>query len=316
MIKTRLRSRKAQDTPSAVEKSTTTAKKNLKRAPVPQEAGSEKHEQDKHVTGKVSRKKRSAPVKVAYCDGPKPLSNDQTSSYFSWKPDYWEEALDNIRKMRQDKDAPVDTMGCEKCHDETAPDKVMRYQMLVSLMLSSQTKDEVTHAAVKRLCGLGLTPEYIAAADLNKLEGVIYPVSFYKNKAKHLKKTAEVLLEKYEGDIPSTVDELCRLPGVGPKMAYLAMSCAWKKTVGIGVDTHVHRIANRLQWMPAPTKNPEQTRKALEEWLPRDLWAEVNWLLVGFGQTVCKPVGPKCSMCLNRVICPFASTQKEKGSSS
>lgn len=90
-----------------------------------------------------------------------------------------------------------------------------------------------------------------------------------QNKAKHLKQTAKVLLEKYDGDIPDSVEGLCSLPGVGPKMAYLAMSCGWGHTVGIGVDTHVHRISNRLGWLPAPTKTPEQTRKALEAWLPR-----------------------------------------------
>ncbi len=94
--------------------------------------------------------------------------------------------------------------------------------------------------------------------------------------------------------------------GVGPKMAYLAMELAWKETVGIGVDTHVHRISNRLGWVQRPTKEPENTRLQVESWLPKNLWAETNLLLVGFGQTICTPVNPKCGKCLNLQICPYA----------
>lgn len=260
---------------------------------------------------KVSqRKARSVPVKIEYSDGAlKEEHSAGTSPYFTWKPDNWEQVLSNIRRMRQEREAPVDTMGCDKCPDQTLPEKLVRYQLLVSLMLSSQTKDEVTHAAVGRLRDFGLTPEVVSAAEEKQLEELIYPVSFYKNKAKHLKRTSQVLLDEYDGDIPDSIEGLCKLPGVGPKMSYLAMSCGWKRTVGIGVDTHVHRISNWLGWLPQATKTPEQTRKALEAWLPRDLWDEVNHLLVGFGQTVCKPVAPKCSSCLNLQLCPYGRKQ-------
>lgn len=259
----------------------------------------------------AKRKSASKPLKIEYSEGAR-QDTPETSPYFSWKPDNWKQVLANVRAMRKDTEAPVDTMGCDKCPDHTLPEKVVRYQLLVSLMLSSQTKDEVTHAAVGRLREFALTPEKIAAADEKQIEELIYPVSFYKNKAKHLKRASQLLLEQFDGDIPDTVEGLCSLPGVGPKMAYLAMSCGWGRTVGIGVDTHVHRIANRLGWLPAPTKQPEQTRKALEAWLPRDLWDEVNHLLVGFGQTVCKPVGPKCSSCLNVELCPFGRDQAKR----
>lgn len=116
-----------------------------------------------------------------------------------------------------------------------------------------------------------------------------------------------ILLEKYGGDIPKTVKELCDLPGVGPKMAHICMRVAWGEVSGIGVDTHVHRICNRLGWMKKPTKTPEETRNALEDWLPKPLWSEVNHLLVGFGQETCLPRFPKCSECLNKNICPYAS---------
>ena len=112
--------------------------------------------------------------------------------------------------------------------------------------------------------------------------------------------------EKYDSDIPSTIKDLCSLPGVGKKMAYLAMTCAWNKCEGIGVDVHVHRIANRLLWCGMePAKTPEKTRVALESLISKDKWADVNHMLVGFGQTICKSK-PLCeSKCSMNKICPF-----------
>lgn len=100
---------------------------------------------------------------------------------------------------------------------------------------------------------------------------------------------------------------MCELPGVGPKMAHICMQIAWGEVSGIGVDTHVHRICNRLKWVRKPTKTPEETRKGLEDWLPKPLWREVNHLLVGFGQETCLPRFPKCLECLNKDICPYTS---------
>ncbi|XP_070424883.1 endonuclease III-like protein 1 isoform X2 [Equus przewalskii] len=127
-----------------------------------------------------------------------------------------------------------------------------------------------------------------------------------KNKVKYIKQTSAILQQRYDGDIPASVAELVALPGVGPKMAHLAMAVAWGTVSGIAVDTHVHRIANRLRWTKKTTKSPEETRTALEEWLPRELWREINGLLVGFGQQTCLPVRPRCQACLNRALCPAA----------
>nr|XP_031303455.1 endonuclease III-like protein 1 isoform X5 [Camelus dromedarius] len=127
-----------------------------------------------------------------------------------------------------------------------------------------------------------------------------------KNKVKYIKQTSAILQQRYGGDIPASVAELVALPGVGPKMAHLAMAVAWGTVSGIAVDTHVHRIANRLKWTKKATKSPEATRTALEEWLPRELWSEINGLLVGFGQQTCLPVHPRCQACLNRALCPAA----------
>uniref|UniRef100_UPI00398F1D9A endonuclease III-like protein 1 n=1 Tax=Pristiophorus japonicus TaxID=55135 RepID=UPI00398F1D9A len=229
-----------------------------------------------------------------------------------WEPKDWREQLDNIWEMRKGRDAPVDHMGAEQCFDKTAALQVMRYQVLLSLMLSSQTKDQVTYAAMKRLREHGLTVENILKMEDKTLGELIYPVGFWRSKVKYIKQTTAILKEQYNGDIPSSVRELLKLPGVGPKMAHLVMKLAWNNVSGISVDTHVHRISNRLKWVKKETKTPEQSRLALEEWMPRDLWSETNWLLVGFGQQICLPVNPCCAGCLNREICPTAKNNLRK----
>jgi len=218
-------------------------------------------------------------------------------------PPHWEAVYSNIQVMRADRSAPVDSMGCERAHDPEQSPQVRRFQCLVSLMLSSQTKDEVNYAAMMRLREHGLTIENIMATSEDRLGELIYPVGFWRMKAKYLKAVCPVLKEKYGGDIPDNVKDLCKLKGVGPKMAHLAMNVAWGQQSGIGVDTHVHRICGRLGWTK-DCVDPEQTRQSLEAWLPKDKWTEINWLLVGFGQQVCLPVGPKCGECLNRGLCP------------
>ncbi|XP_014668158.1 PREDICTED: endonuclease III-like protein 1 [Priapulus caudatus] len=226
-----------------------------------------------------------------------------------WHPANWQQQLANMREMRKNRDAPVDSMGAEALPDKFAPPEVFRYQVLVSLMLSSQTKDGVTAAAMRRLKVHGLTIDNIIQTPDKRLGELIYPVGFWKKKIMYIKDTAMVLKEEYNTDIPSSVEQLCKLPGVGPKMAYLVMHIAWGQTVGIGVDTHVHRISNRLGWVSKPTTRPEATRKALEDWLPREMWDDVNLLMVGFGQQTCCPVNPKCATCLNRDICPYGKKQ-------
>lgn len=227
-----------------------------------------------------------------------------------WMPENWELVLNNIREMRKNMDAPVDTMGCDVSHDLNLSPEIRRYQVLVSLMLSSQTKDEVNFAAMNRLREHGLTVENILNTSEETFGKLIYPVGFWKTKAKNIKKATQILKDDYNSDIPNSVETLCKLPGVGPKMAHLAMNVGWGIVTGIGVDTHVHRISNRLGWVRKETKTPESTRQELEAWLPRDLWKEVNHILVGFGQTKCRPINPDCNSCLNKDICPASSTKK------
>lgn len=254
----------------------------------------------------------TSPVKVTKRKS-KDASKSPETKLEKWEPSNWRQILDNIRVMRASVPAPVDTMGCDQCSDENADEKTRRFHVLLALMLSSQTKDEVTHEAMRRLTSEGnCTPQAIADMETQKLETLLYPVSFYKNKAKYLKNTSNILIEQYESDIPNDIKGLIKLPGVGPKMAHICMNSAWNIVTGIGVDVHVHRISNRLGWVRQETKQPEQTRKELESWLPSDFWKEVNHLLVGFGQTICTPVKPKCGECLNKAICPAAFAVKPK----
>ncbi|KAL8825052.1 MAG: hypothetical protein Q9191_004651 [Dirinaria sp. TL-2023a] len=231
-------------------------------------------------------------------------------------PANWAEIYDSVKEMRKTAIAPVDTMGCETLAEEhlTARDK--RFQTLIALMLSSQTKDTTNAIAMRKLQTElphpGLTLENILAVDPVKLNELIYVVGFHNNKTRYIKATAPILRDQYGGDIPSTVEGLMSLPGVGPKMAYLCMSAAWGKTVGIGVDVHVHRITNLWAWHK--TKAPEETRLMLEAWLPREKWHEINHLLVGFGQTICLPIGRKCGECQlsEKGLCPSAVVDRRK----
>jgi endonuclease-3 len=181
-------------------------------------------------------------------------------------------------------------------------------------MLSSQTKDTTNAIAMRRLQTElphpGLTLENILAVDPVNLNEMIFVVGFHNNKTRYIKAAALILRDQFNGDIPDTIEGLMSLPGVGPKMAYLCLSAAWGRTEGIGVDVHVHRITNLWGWHK--TKAPEETRAALEAWLPREKWHEINHLLVGFGQTICLPVGRKCHECtLSQGLCPSAVVQKK-----
>ncbi|KAK6907011.1 hypothetical protein I203_101000 [Kwoniella mangroviensis CBS 8507] len=229
-------------------------------------------------------------------------------------PPLWEEQYRLIEEMRKNIVAPVDTMGCERPRTIVDNDpKTLRFHILISLMLSSQTKDPVTSAAVTTLHETlrgGLTARSLADASTELIQQCINKVGFWRRKADYIKDAAIHLLEKEDGDVPKTLEGLCELKGVGPKMAFLALQCAWDINAGIGVDVHVHRITNRLKWHKPPTTTPEGTRLNLQSWLPPQLHRPINPMLVGFGQIVCLPVGPRCDVCLlgRRKLCPSRIT--------
>ena len=232
-------------------------------------------------------------------------------------PKNWEECLAKIKAMRKNGPlAPVDTMGCEKIA-ETSDEKQKRYRTLISAMLSSQTKDQINHATMNKLIALNKdTAEGILNTTEDDLDEIIHQVGFHRNKAKYLRAAAKICVEKYGGDIPPDLESLVELPGVGPKMGHLIMNVGWEKPSGICVHVHVHRITERLGWVSescavtnagSPRKRtPEDTRVALENWLPKDEWVEINPLLVGFGQLYCTPLRPKCSECDVADLCQNA----------
>jgi endonuclease-3 len=166
---------------------------------------------------------------------------------------------------------------------------------LISCLLSLRTKDEVTEKASLRLLKDYHTPEQLSTMPLKQIESLIYPVGFYKTKAKRIKEISTTLLQDYEGKVPDDFDELMELKGVGRKTANIVMVYGHKKHGFLPIDTHCHRIPNRLGWIR--TKTPEETERALKENLPEKYWDDFNDLFVRFGQTVCVPVSPFCSRC-------------------
>jgi endonuclease-3 len=183
------------------------------------------------------------------------------------------------------------------------------FQVLVSTMLSAQTKDPVTLAASLRLFAVAPDPASLTRLSTSRIEKLIYPVSFYRNKAVHLKGAARMLIDEFGGQVPATMEELLRLPGVGRKTANLTLIVACRSRDNICVDTHVHRIANRFGWVR--TRTPEQTERALYDVAPRRWWATINLHLVTWGQHVCKPVFPQCGRCILKDTCPRIGVVRE-----
>jgi endonuclease III len=198
--------------------------------------------------------------------------------------------------------------------EEPAVEKIAKdqredpFQVLIATMLSAQTKDAVTAAASERLFRVARTPKPMAKLPLRKIEQLIYPVSFYRNKAVHVRQTCEQILTRYGGRVPSTMDELLTLPGVGRKTANLVLILAHASRENICVDTHVHRIANRLGWVA--TRTPEETEQALYRATARRWWSIINLYLVTWGQNVCRPVYPLCPQCVLMDICPKIGVTK------
>ena len=168
------------------------------------------------------------------------------------------------------------------------------FTTLVGCILSLRTRDETTYAASERLFRIADTPMKLAALPLRAIERLIYPVGFYRTKARTVRDLSRTLIERHGGRVPDTIEELLELRGVGRKTANLVVTLAFRKH-GICVDTHVHRISNR--WGYVRTRNPHETEMALRKTLPRRYWKIYNDLLVSFGQHLCQPVSPWCSRC-------------------
>jgi len=185
--------------------------------------------------------------------------------------------------------------------DQLAKKKQDPFKILISTILSARTKDANTRAATEKLFAKFNTPELIANAVVEVLENLVHKAGFYKVKAARIKEVSQIIVEKFNGKVPKDFDELISLPGVGPKTANCVLVYAFK-IPAIPVDTHVHRISNRLGWVK--TKKPDETEKELKELIPKEQWIRVNRLLVRFGQQICLPINPKHEICPINGFCP------------
>jgi endonuclease-3 len=184
------------------------------------------------------------------------------------------------------------------------------YTTLISCLLSLRTKDEVTEQASIRLLSKYDTPQKIVKLPITKIQELIYPVGFYKTKSERIVGISKILIEKYNGNVPETIDDLLKLKGVGRKTANIVMVYGHKKNGFLPIDTHCHRIPNRLGWIK--TKNPEQTEEELRRILPKKYWVEFNHLFVKFGQTICVPISPFCSKCPINKYCKKISVKRSR----
>ncbi|HWR25194.1 MAG TPA: endonuclease III [Methanosarcina sp.] len=172
---------------------------------------------------------------------------------------------------------------------------------LISTVMSHRTRDDVTYPAARKLFKRFSTPEEMAAAGVDEIEILIKDVGFYRVKAGRIKEISRILLEKYDGKVPDSMETLLELPGVGRKTANCVLAHAFLKDT-LAVDTHVHRISNRLGLVK--TKNPEETETELKKVFPQKYWRHINLLLVKLGQNICRPISPKCEVCVLNDICP------------
>lgn len=193
----------------------------------------------------------------------------------------------------------------EKISESQAEDP---FQVLIATLLSARTQDATTLAASRRLFRRARTPRTMARLPVAEIERLIYPVSFYRTKAVHVKETCRQIMVRYGGRVPDTMEELLTLPGVGRKTANLVLILAHRSASNICVDTHVHRISNRLGWVA--TRTPDETERALYAAAHRRWWPLINLYLVTWGQHVCRPVYPLCGQCVLADACPRIGVEK------
>ena len=182
------------------------------------------------------------------------------------------------------------------------------FQVLIATLLSARTQDATTLAASTRLFRVARTPRTMATLTVKEIERLIYPVSFYRHKARHVRATCRILVDRFKSRVPTTMEELLTLPGVGRKTANLVLTLAFKSLTNICVDTHVHRISNRLGWVV--TRTPDETEQALYAATDARWWPYINLYLVTWGQNVCRPVYPQCGACVLAEQCPQVGVTK------
>ncbi|XP_074596622.1 nth-like DNA glycosylase 1 [Brevipalpus obovatus] len=255
----------------------------------------------------VRGRKKQIKVKDEEGSGDSQRTAPQSESTDKFEPPNWRQIVDGIYKMKDIHSAPVDEMPWSRVEKPSKANKPQRFRILVGLVLSPQTNDKTTTKALDTLNDLGLlNVEAMAKMDPAKLSEIIKAVNFRVGKSKNLVKIAQICRDEYDGDIPSTFKDLIAFPGCGPKIANLVLQGAWNKIEGLAVDTHILRIARRLNFTRKPTKKADETQRDIEEWLPRAEWFKFNMAMVGFGQSICSAKNPKCSECLINKLCPVA----------
>lgn len=211
----------------------------------------------------------------------------------------WQKIFTSIQKINAPFPLPyVTEMSADYAND---PSK-RAFLVLISTVISLRTKDKVTKEASERLFQIADNAKNLSGLSEKQIAEAIYPCGFYNTKAKQILQITKILMEKYDGKVPNDIDELVSLPGVGRKTANLVLTEGYD-TDGICVDTHVHRILNRLDVIK--TKSPDDTEVVLRKILPKKYWKKINLWLVTFGQNFCKPVGPRCGECSLKKECKF-----------
>ena len=198
-------------------------------------------------------------------------------------------------------DVPIVTLTAETYHDP--------FRVLISTILSLRTQDTTTAKVSKRLFELADNPHDMLKLSVKEIEKVIYPIGFYKTKARTIRYLCRELIDKYKSRVPDELEELLKLKGVGRKTANLVVTLGYGKP-GVCVDTHVHRISNRLGYIK--TKTPFETEMLLRKKLPKKYWIEYNDLLVSFGQHLCRPISPWCSVCPIESYCDKVGVDKSR----
>ncbi len=213
----------------------------------------------------------------------------------------WDKIVDTLRMIAEKAETPSVSIFANR--------KSTPFQILISTIISLRTRDPVTIKSSERLFLRAPDPISISKMDTSEIAQLIYPAGFYKRKADNIKQISKTLLEKHNGLVPQNIEDLLTFPGVGRKTANLTLGLAYS-IPALCVDTHVHRIPNRMDWVKTGT--PEKTEFALVKILPKKYWIEINELLVAFGQTICTPVSPKCSECPFKDDCPRIGVDKSR----
>ncbi len=217
------------------------------------------------------------------------------------KPIKWDSIFTRLRRSVYGQELPSVSKIAADRHDP--------FRVLISTIISARTKDEVTLAASNRLFQRANSPADLARMTEEEIATLIYPAGFYTTKAGHIKKAARKIIDDFDGKVPGNLEALLRLPGVGRKTANLVLNLGFRVDA-ICVDTHVHRISNRMGFVN--TREPRETEKMLETVLPKQYWMEINELLVSFGKKTCTPQSPFCSRCVFNKECPQIGVEQRR----